>query len=294
MAATINVLQDGDTSKSNPFTIAIIANPAIERFGSFVQDPIIGKQAEFVAYADHIVDCLFGRLAGQAEKFLADPSIEPRIRIFSLYDPDLPVDSAHSLISEEADLLVPRRDLFQAFLSSYDLQSDISYAVSQSTVNKRAAAFSATDDDARPGVPFTLNGTTFHHRHFDLIPGSIGIHTTSASVTPLHEFGHASSSYNNGEIADLYVDNRDTLNNRRGRPIPPDFAVYNSVTYLSDRNRGGRGYPADWASYHCELHDTGVPALMDDYWVGNSPERCQHDKITRQFLRDRILARLAR
>jgi hypothetical protein len=131
-----------------------------------------------------------------------------------------------------------------------------------------------------------------------LIPGTVALHTTSSSLTPLHEFGHAASSYSNGSVTDLYVDSPPALNNKRGRPIPGSFANYAGSALASDSARDGIGYPASWQSYHCELHDAALPAVMDDYWLASTgaggPEACQHDKITRAFLRDRILAKMSR
>ncbi len=141
-----------------------------------------------------------------------------------------------------------------------------------------------------------MNGVTRQHRHNNLIPGTVAIHATSRSLTALHEFGHALSSYTNGSVVDLYVDSSAGLNNKRGRPIPPDFANYNGATMAADTVRDGLGYPAGWQSYHCELIDPTVPAIMDDYWLAGSgiPEHCQHDRITRAFLRDRLLAKINR
>jgi hypothetical protein len=51
-----NVIRAGDTSKANPFTICIVANPALEapwQTGQFYADPIVLNSATFnnaVAY----------------------------------------------------------------------------------------------------------------------------------------------------------------------------------------------------------------------------------------------------
>ncbi len=86
------------------------------------------------------------------------------------------------------------------------------------------------------------------------------------------------------------------LNCKSGRPIPPKFAIYDTTQNASDPKRDSLGYPTGWKSYHCELIDPGFPALMDDYWQAPDqvPEHSLHDRITRQFLSDRVRAKIAR
>jgi hypothetical protein len=63
----IEELRKGDTSKTNPFTIAIIANPALERpkgSGVFVLDPIVARKSDFDACAAYVIECLYGTLPG--------------------------------------------------------------------------------------------------------------------------------------------------------------------------------------------------------------------------------------
>ncbi len=168
-----------------------------------------------------------------------------------------------------------------------------------SETHKRACAWYTSDDDTRAGVPFTLDGVSFAHRHRSLVLGAVAIHTTSESLTAVHEFGHALSSYTNGTITDLYLDSPEALNNRRGRPIPKapaPFRVYNGITIGIDRTRDGLGYPEDWQSYHAELNAPAFPAIMDNYWQAphGASIACEHDTITRQFLLDRIRAKMSR
>jgi hypothetical protein len=297
----VTVLNPGDTTKPNPFTICIVANPALEapwQSRQFVVDPITLSNAAFNGCAKYIQDVLFGNLPGQRELFLADPAIAPKIRVVTLFVSGLPALDANSLVAQDADsnLLVARRVAFQPFLVRYGLVADVAYGVSASTTHTRASAWFTSDDDARPGVGFTLDGVALAHRYYCLIPGTVGIHVTATSMTALHEFGHALSSYSNGMVVDLYVDSNPALNCKAGRPIPPQFANYNAATLASDPLRDTLGYPPGWNSYHCELLDSGFPALMDDYWLApdSVPEHCQHDRITRQFLTDRIRAKIQR
>lgn len=173
----------------------------------------------------------------------------------------------------------------------------MAYAVTKSPTHTRASAWFTTDDDLRGGVPFMLDGVPLTHRYYHVIPGTIALPVSRTSLTALHEFGHALSSYSNGSIVDLYVDDGTGVNNKIGRPIPPDFTTYNGIVVPSDPTRDSLGYPATWRSYHAALDDPAYPAIMDNYWLaggGTTPEACQHDQITRQFLRDRLLAKISR
>ncbi len=114
------------------------------------------------------------------------------------------------------------------------------------------------------------------------------------ALTALHELQHAISSYSNGSIVDLYVDSPPGVNCKRGRPIPPDFANYNGAVLASDPIRDGLGYDPGWSSYHCGLIDPSLPAVMDNYFLGSTPDAGQNDEITRRFILDRLNAKLSR
>jgi hypothetical protein len=294
------VLRAG-AKKKNPFTIVIVVNPVLEtpwKSGIFMVDPITSNQAGFDACVEYILDALFGTLPHQQEALLADPTIAPHVRVVSLFVSGLPAQDSNALVAQDgvSNLLVARRTVFVPFLSGYRLQADVAYAVSASASHDRASAWFTSDDDARRGCPFALDGVTLYHRHYHRIPGTVAIHTNSKSLTALHEFGHALSSYTNGSVVDLYVDSSAGLNNKRARPIPTTFATYSGMTLPADTARDGLGYPAGWQSYHCELIDPTAPAIMDNYWQAPSgiPEHCLHDRITRQFLRERLLVKICR
>jgi len=110
----------------------------------------------------------------------------------------------------------------------------------------------------------------------------------------VHEFSHALSSYSNDGIVDLYTDSPVDVNNLRGRPIPPAFRTYNGMVCACDPIRDSLGYPPSWQSYHCELNAPGFPAVMDNYFTAAPPESCEHDRITCQFLQDRMVAKIGR
>ena len=298
---TVRVVRPGDAGKPDPFTICVISNPALEspwKSNQFQVDPITNDEAGFDLLVRFIEQALFGLLPEQAEPFLSDPGIAPGVRLVSLFVSGLEADDVNSLVAEDgvSDLLIARRARFRPFLERYGLVADVAYAISQSESHTRPSAWPATDDDSGSGVAFTIDGATFHHRHRCIVPGTVAQHAASAPLTALHEFGHALSSYSNGLIVDLYEDSPPAINNRHGRPIPEQFAVYDGIALASDRNRNGLGYPAGWRSFHCELNDASFPALMDNYWLAHDgiPEHCQHDVVTRRFLLDRVRAKLAR
>lgn len=300
-AQVVNTVRPGDTTKADPFTICVIANPALEapwQSGQFIRDPITANQVSFDSSVQYINQVLFGNLPNQSEQFLADPQIEPKVRLVSLFVPGLPPQDANSLAAQDpdSDLLVARRNGFRSFMRRYGLDADVAYAVSSSPTHTRASAWFTSDDDAKPGTGFTLDGVALTHRYYSVIPGTVAIHVSATSMTALHEFGHALSSYSNGMVVDLYVDSNPALNCKTGRPVPAQFANYAGTALPSDPFRDALGYPGGWSSYHCELSDPGFPALMDNYWLAHDhiPEHCRHDKITRDFLADRMRAKIQR
>jgi hypothetical protein len=306
----IVVMRQGDTSKPNPFTIVIVANPVLEaaraRVGEtvqsiFVPDPITSARPAFDACAQHIDASLFGELPNQAEKMLGVSGIAEKVRVVSVFETGLPAVEANSLVANgnNSDLVEARRNFFKPFLAARGLDVDIAFGVTGSTTHKRASAYATSDDDTRPGVGFTLDDAPLMHRHFNVIPGAVAIHHETRTLTALHEFSHAMGSYSNGLVIDLYADIENvagSVNNRRGRPIPPTFINYNGTAMAPDFIRDGLGYDSAWKTYHCELLDAGFPALMDNYHsaAGGASHRCQHDRITRQFLLDRVRAKINR
>ncbi len=271
MATVTKVIRPG-AAKPGPFTICIVANPVLEapwNSARVTRDPLIGRPAAFEAAATYIDSVLFGLLPGQRENLLAGPAWMPHIQVVSLYDDAVNVTLPNALVAQDgsSDILIARRAAFRPFLAKYAINADVIYAVSGSASHTRASAWFTTDDDTRPGVPFTLDGNQFFHRFYNVIPGTVAIHANANSLTALHEFGHAISSYSNGRILDLYVESPPGLNNKLGRPIPPAFSTYEGTVFPADPARNGLGYPLTWRSYHCELADRACPAVMDNYWL---------------------------
>jgi hypothetical protein len=299
MAVVKKVMRAG-APKPNPFTICIVANPVLEapwNSGSVAKDPLIGQLAAFQAAAAYIDSALFGLLPGEREDLLADPTLMPFIRVISLYDDTLATTLSNALVAQDgsSNILVARRTAFLPFLANYQIDADVAYAVSASATHTRASAWFTTDDNARSGVPFTLDGNPFVHCYYNTVPGTVAIPVTANSLTALHEFGHAISSYSNGKILDLYVDSPTALNNKVGRPIPPLFCNYQGASFSTDSLRDGLGYPPSWQSYHCELADRSCPAVMDDYWKSTKGSvACLHDIVTKAFIKDRVAAKISR
>ncbi|PHJ57162.1 hypothetical protein VF14_21800 [Nostoc linckia z18] len=294
------IIREGDTTKADPFTILFLANPALEtpwNSGTFEVDPVTSDQVAFDTCVSYACDSLFGSLPSQKENLLDHPTIGPKIRILSVFQVGLNAEDKNALVAQDSvsNLLVARRQIFIPFISNLGLQADVVYAISQSTSHNRASTWFTSDNDAGPGFNFTIDGVTQSHRFYNLIPGTVAMHTSARSLTPLHEFGHALSSYTNGALVDLYVDSEQAFNNKRGRPIPEFFATYSGTGIISDTSRGGLGYPAGWQSYHCELLNLYAPAVMDNYYLASGgSETCLHDSITKQFLLDRLFAKISR
>lgn len=296
------VVRAGDTSKPDPFTILVVANPALETpldSGNFAVDPIMSDRVAFENCVDYVERSLFAALPGQADPMLSDPAVAPAVRVLSLFHAGLPAEARFSFVANDDssdELLVARRAAIRDFLLDEGIVADVVYGISGSHTHTRASAWFTSDDDASPGVSFTIDGVSMHHRHRYLVPGTVGMHVTASSLTAPHEFQHAISSYSNGMIVDLYVDSPPAVNNKCGRPIPERFGFQDAVSLKSDPDRGMLTYPPAWSSYHCEIHDPGNPAIMDNYYLAPSgvPESCQNDKVTRTFVIDRIRAKMAR
>ena len=308
------VLRSGDATKLNPFTICIVANRYLEaplNSGTFIPDPIIGNKAGFDLCATYIVDCLIGGLPAQRDGILNDPAILPHVKICTIFDPapatttDPDQQDSESLVGQDAAsyLLIARRTQIKNYLQvKYGKIVDVAYAITASNTHQRASAWFATDDPANAGVPFVLDGLKLVHCYESFVPGTVALHCTAASLTATHEFGHALSSYQNGMIVDLYIDGNAAVNNKRRRPIPPHFTTYRAAAIISDATRGHLGYPVTWQSYHGERNGAApagldLPAIMDNYYMvpgGCHPEQCEHDVVTRNFLKDRLVAKINR
>jgi len=300
--ATVRMLYSG-ASKSKPYTIAFVANPAIEAEagGSFSADPVLTNRPGF---HDAVAYCLRNLLT-VTEGLLRQDDIDARIRFVAIFDSTLGVSDANSLAHElNPNLMETRRDKLNAFLARYSEVADVVFVLHGSTTHDRATAWYSTDDAAKPDTTYTYDGTNRVHGHFASIPGStaVPISVNQTGLTALHEFGHAASDFNNGKVNDLYVDGVGSgfVVNKKARakstdPIPNNFGSYQGTNYQSDQNRDAIGYPNTWTSYHLVLIDPTRPNMMDNYWLAfDDPLRCRLDHLTYDWFSDRLKAKIFR
>jgi hypothetical protein len=148
------------------------------------------------------------------------------------------------------------------------------------------------------------------HRLFPAVPGSVALSIQLSHAWPiaLHEFAHAASECQTGRLIDAYVDGGDeprTMVNKKylkrtGLPVPARFCTYGigdqrPKLYKSDAARDDLGYPPSWRSYHPEALEPSAPNLMDGYRLAKvDPARCRFDRLTYQWLWDRIWAKANR
>lgn len=296
---TVRVLYSGRPS-STPYTLVFAATPGVEVGGVPAADAVLTNRT---AFHDTVRHCLENILT-VTESLLREENLEASIRFVTIFDSSQAATAVNTLVRQNApNLLEPIRDRLNAFTGRYGVDPDVVYCVSGSTTHTRASAWYTTDDNARPGVAFTADGTARTHRRFTDVPGSVALSTSmdQTGLTALHEFGHAASDFNNGRVWDLYIDPNTTgyVVNKRMRamatnPIPANFGTYDGTTYQSDQNRDGIGYPATWASYHPALLDTTRPNLMDNYWLAAQPQRCRLDGLTFDWFLDRLRAKILR
>ncbi len=298
---SVRMLQAGD-NKERPYTIVFVANPAIEAAsgGTFSSDPILTNRSGFHRVVGHS----FHNLFGVVEDLCRRNDFDSRVRIYSVFDTTRPVNAQNALAHEVSpNVMETRRTVLRSFLSTFGIAADMVFVIHGSTTYDRASAWFTSDDPAAGATPYTFDGANRKHGHFPRIPGSAAIPVSldMSGMTILHEFGHGASDFNNGRVTDLYDDVHEAgfyINKKFrgavGQPVPNDFASYNGVDYVSDADRGGLGYDADWTSFHAELQDPTRPNLMDNYWQADDPLLCRFDKLTYRWFRDRLNAKLTR
>jgi hypothetical protein len=255
------------------------------------------------AYHAFVAYCLQNLLT-VTEEVLRQNDMDRNFRLVSIFDETRTPSAATSLVHEIApNLMETRRAQLAGFLSGYGAEADVVMIAHGSTTHDRATAWFTSDDTARAGTAFTYDGVARTHRHFWTVPGSAAIPTSvdTTGLTPLHEFGHASSDFTDGMVIDLYVDDTRAgfVVNKKMRAqatdaVPTTFATYNGTTYDADQSRDGLGYPAGWRSYHPELVDGTRPNMMDNYWQTPEHQRCRLDRLTYAWLSDRLRAKVNR
>lgn len=299
--STVRVLYSGQP-KDRPYNIVFVANPGIQTTtGAFVADPVLTHRDDYLA----VVAYCLRNLMTVTEELLRQGNRDAQIRIVSIFDPTRPANDANSLAHEiSPNLMETRRNRLNGFVSGYSEVADIVFVIHGSTTHDRATSWFTTDDGTKAGTAYTYDGAARTHGHFPSIPGSaaLPLSMNQTGLTPLHEFGHAGSDFNNGRVIDLYVDGSGgpLAVNKKVRasntdPVPLNFASYNGANYASDPNRDSLGY-GTWVSYHPELIDSAHPNLMDNYWLapGGNPQVCRLDRLTFAWYTDRLQAKLTR
>lgn len=304
--ANVRVLQPGAAKPSGiwPYTLCVLANPWIESgraANPLIRDPIMNNEQAFDTATRYVLDCIAGNLPGQAETMFAN--LIAQWRIISIFDTTRPAKRKNALVAHDnTEMVMPRHKRFPPFLKKFNLQgmgklrADVAFAVTASATHDRCSALPTFDDNSAPGRSFTVDNRQMVHRHGNKLPGAVALHVTADTLTALHEFSHAASSWNNGMITDLYQP-AEGLNKRRGQPFPGTFCVYENQAFAVAPDRGGGiPYPPGSDYVHSELADPAFPAVMDNYSLagGGQWQKCRHDKLTRRFLLDRVQSIMAR
>jgi hypothetical protein len=301
-AQSVRLLQAGD-NKARPYTIVFVANPGIEAAsgGAFSADPILTDRSGFHRLVGHS----FHNIFNVAEDLFKQNNFNSKVRIYSVFDPTRPANAQNSLVHEiPPNLMETRRSVLRAFLSTFGIAADMVFIIHGSTTYTRATAWFTSDDAASGGTVYTYDGTNRTHGHFPRIPGSAAIPVSldTSGMTVIHEFGHAASDFNNGQVTDLYDDGGNgsgflvnkKFRNAVGNAVPGNFGNYNGTNYYSELNRDGLDYPGNWLSFQAELIDPQRPNLMDNYWYADDPSLCRFDKLTYKWFCDRLNAKLTR
>lgn len=286
-----------------PYTFVFAATPAVEGEGdpgAITADPVVADRPAFQDLVAYCLDNLFN-----VTESLLQGELEQGMRFVAVFDTNRPATTENALVHQVSPNLVEtRRDRLGAFTSRYWERADLVFCVTANTTHTRASAWFTSDAMDREGVDFVYDGATRAHRRFTTIPGSAAIPTTVAhtgGLTPIHEFGHAASDFDNGKVDDLYVDGQrpGLVVNKKHRmrataPVPAHFADLDGTKYNSDPSRDGLGYESGWTSYHPTLLDGTRPNMMDNYWLADVPTRCRLDGLTFQWFRDRLRAKVIR
>lgn len=295
------VLNDGNISKKNPYTIVFVANPATREInGSFSSDGVLKNR---ISYQKTITHCLHN-LFTLREDLLHAGGIDAQMHLVSIFDSSLSPSDNNSLAGKiTPNLMETRRTKLNSFLAKYGVtNADVVFVIYDSTTHDRATAWFTTDN-ITTSSPYKYDGVPRLHGHLAAIPGSaaIPLSVNTTGLTVLHEFCHAASDFVNGRVTDLYVDGSNiSFNiNKKWRKlatdnIPKNFGSYNGANFISDQQRDGLSYPSKWKSYHPNLTDATIPNLMDNYWQTGNPQSCLLDQLTKSWLRDRIAIKLNR
>ncbi|MGZ6983203.1 MAG: hypothetical protein ACXVH5_13640, partial [Ilumatobacteraceae bacterium] len=148
--ATERTLYSGPP-KDTPYTIAFIADPAIEAQagGMFTADTVLANRR---AYQDTVAYCV-RNLFTVTEDVLRQADLDRSIRVISIFDNTLAPSAANSLARElSGNIMGPRSGQLRSFLSRFSASADVAFVIYNSTTHDRASAWFTTDDSARAGT----------------------------------------------------------------------------------------------------------------------------------------------
>jgi len=187
--------------------------------------------------------------------------------------------------------------------------SDVIMVISGSNQFIRSSARFTEEEETAAGEPFIYqNNTTIirkNHAKYAKLPGVAAIWAGDDRLkTPVHEFAHAMSSFQNGPIVDEYddkgKDNFDFMINKQFRnasteAIPKHFAKYGLTTviddgcaeYCSDRTRADK--EPSWSSYVPERVAPGYSSTMDIAYYDY-----RFSKLVFDFMYERLITKLNR
>lgn len=315
-----SIVRSGD-DKKYPFTVVVVNNILLETredSREFYSDPL--KHEEFLRGAQKIEDALWGNLEGQSESAFIDEQLAAKARLLRV-EIERPITKprngpAWSFITHQSGstMLVPRSVQISEFVKNrLKIVADVVFILTGSRQSQRPSAKPGVGDRHKPYNIFSIEISSlsrqYRHCHWPVHPGTVAFHFADRAFTAVHEFTHAVSTYNanhendaydrDGIITDLYVDNQYGINKRFPRSMPP---IKYFAHYIKDKrktlhriDRKSLTHPPDWDSYHCAKAEKRLPAIMDNYlYASQDMHKCRHDTITRQFVLDRVAARMSR
>ncbi|TVM02403.1 MAG: hypothetical protein CV087_09610, partial [Candidatus Brocadia sp. WS118] len=252
------------------------------------------------------------------------PEIFPRLRIVVIYDhnrnhPNSDDNALCETLDPKSEIIAPRAmrendsgvlfSVVDEYVKQHIDYSDVIMVISGSPEFIRSSARFTEEDAALPGAEFNyFNNTdtiTRYHPHYAKLPGVAAIWAGDDRLkTPVHEFAHAMSSFQNGPIVDEYddggKDNFAFMVNKQFRDeptkaIPKHFAKYGltdvfddgCVEYCSDRTRADK--EPSWSSYVPERVAPGYSSTMDIAYYDY-----RFSKLVFDFMYERLITKLNR
>ena len=292
-----------------PYTIAILANPAIKAKNrqTFRPDPLMTDRPRFQAGVGIVLRALLTIKEDLLRQF------ETQIRFVTLFAPSANPVNKNALVADadiaEEDFLEPRLDKLVPYLDQQSVSADVVFLLSGE--DGAHAVGRPTNDDLAQTTGLEYDGVRRPQGHGTAVPGCVvlplNIIEEEFDPTVLHEFCHAAASADQGRVIDLYNDEEDGSGelfiNKRWRKkgaagdipaIPGGFVTALGTDFRSDKKRNGVGYDTTWTSYHPETKEKKRLSLMDDYTFPGNGTKCRLDKLTSAWLTERLRAKLNR